>query len=42
MPELQYEEATPCYEIPPGDRGYGGGSIIEADKAEIEAKMIKK
>ena len=42
MPELKYEDATPGFEIPPGDRGYGGGSIIEADKAEIESKMIKK
>ncbi|WP_291325948.1 fumarate reductase flavoprotein subunit [Desulfovibrio sp. UCD-KL4C] len=42
MPDLKYEEVTPVYEIPPGDRGYGAGKIIEADKAEIEAKMIKR
>ncbi len=31
LPTLSYEEATPWYEIPPGDRGYGGGVIIEAE-----------
>jgi fumarate reductase flavoprotein subunit len=23
-----YEDASPFYEIPPGERGYGGGRII--------------
>lgn len=41
-PDLKYEETTPYFEIPPGDRGYGGGKIIEADKKEIEAKTIKR
>lgn len=40
-PVLKYEETTPYFEMPPGDRGYGGGSIIEADKKEIE-KTIKR
>lgn len=41
MPDLKYEETTPWYEIPPGERGYGGGKIIHADPQEIEAKTIK-
>ncbi|AGW13404.1 fumarate reductase flavoprotein subunit [Megalodesulfovibrio gigas] len=28
MPTLEYEEASPYYEMPPGDRGYGGGVTI--------------
>ncbi len=39
LPTLSYEEATPWYEIPPGDRGYGGGVIIEA---EIPQDKIRK
>ncbi|WP_461211541.1 fumarate reductase flavoprotein subunit [Desulfocurvus sp. DL9XJH121] len=31
LPTLDYEPATPSFEIPPGDRGYGGGSIIPMD-----------
>jgi fumarate reductase flavoprotein subunit len=31
LPVLSYEEASPWFEIPPGDRGYGGGKIISAD-----------
>jgi fumarate reductase flavoprotein subunit len=31
LPVLKYEEASPYYELPPGDRGYGGGKIITAD-----------
>ncbi|MEG2172293.1 MAG: fumarate reductase flavoprotein subunit [Desulfovibrionaceae bacterium] len=31
LPTLTYEAATPFYELPPGDRGYGGGKIITAD-----------
>ena len=42
MPDLKYEDATPVYEIPPGERGYGGGKIIQADPKEIEAKTIKR
>lgn len=39
LPTLSYEPATPWYEIPPGERGYGGGKIIAA---EISPGMIKK
>jgi len=31
LPTLKYEPATPYYEIPPGDRGYGSGKIIQAE-----------
>ncbi|MHC1712480.1 MAG: fumarate reductase flavoprotein subunit [Solidesulfovibrio sp.] len=33
LPTLNYEKATHVFEMPPGDRGYGGGQIIpmEAD-----------
>ena len=41
MPVLKYEDATPYFEIPPGERGYGGGKIIPADPALIAAKTIK-
>jgi fumarate reductase flavoprotein subunit len=41
MPELRYEDATPYFEIPPGERGYGGGKIIQADPEMIAAKTIK-
>jgi fumarate reductase flavoprotein subunit len=34
LPTLQYEPATPFFEIPPGDRGYGGGKIIPMDTGE--------
>lgn len=39
LPELKYEDATPWFEIPPGERGYGGGKIIPADPQAIEAKV---
>ncbi|MDY0227354.1 MAG: fumarate reductase flavoprotein subunit [Desulfomicrobium apsheronum] len=42
MPMLKYEDATPHFEIPPGDRGYGGGTIIQADPETIAAKTIKR
>lgn len=42
MPELQYEDASPVFELPPGERGYGGGQIIPADQAMVESRMIKK
>ncbi len=38
LPTLTYEEATPWFEIPPGDRGYGGGTIISADIPENKIK----
>ena len=28
LPTLDYEPATAVFELPPGDRGYGGGKII--------------
>jgi len=31
LPALEYEDATKTFEIPPGDRGYGGGTIIPMD-----------
>lgn len=31
LPTLTYEPATPFYELPPGDRGYGGGKILTAE-----------
>ena len=31
LPTLKYEDASPYFEIPPGERGYGGGKIIKAD-----------
>ncbi len=41
LPVLKYEDATPWFEIPPGDRGYGGGKIIPADPETVAAKTIK-
>ena len=38
LPTLNYEDATPYFELPPGDRGYGGGKIIPADPAKIVVK----
>lgn len=34
LPTLNYEPATPNFELPPGERGYGGGKIISADESE--------
>jgi fumarate reductase flavoprotein subunit len=31
LPTLNYEPATSVFELPPGDRGYGGGKIIPMD-----------
>ncbi len=31
LPTLDYEPATKVFEMPPGDRGYGGGKIIPMD-----------
>jgi fumarate reductase flavoprotein subunit len=42
LPRLEYEEVTPWFEIPPGDRGYGGGKIIPADQKLIEAMTRPK
>ena len=45
LPTLTYEPATAVMEIPPGDRGYGGGKIIPMDESkgsEPKAKSGKK
>ncbi|SCM74377.1 fumarate reductase flavoprotein subunit [Desulfovibrio sp. 86] len=34
LPTLRYEPATPFFILPPGDRGYGGGKIIQGDIKE--------
>jgi fumarate reductase flavoprotein subunit len=34
LPTLKYEPVTPSFELPPGERGYGGGKIISADEKE--------
>lgn len=34
MPTLKYEDASPYYELPPGERGYGGGKIIPNELPE--------
>ncbi|OBQ46606.1 fumarate reductase flavoprotein subunit [Halodesulfovibrio spirochaetisodalis] len=40
-PELKYEDASPYFEIPPGERGYGGGKIIAADIPEEKLRLPK-
>lgn len=40
--ELAYEEATPVFELPPGDRGYGHSSIIGADAEAIAARTVAR
>ncbi len=42
LPTLSYEDASPVFEIPPGERGYGGGKIIPADTAMVASRTIKK
>lgn len=42
MPTLDYEDASMVFELPPGERGYGGGTIVPADPAMVEARTIKK
>ncbi len=34
LPELKYEPSTKIVELPPGDRGYGGGKIISPETRE--------
>lgn len=34
LPTLTYEPATAVFELPPGDRGYGGGKVIAATTSE--------
>ncbi|WP_338669450.1 fumarate reductase flavoprotein subunit [Pseudodesulfovibrio methanolicus] len=41
MPDLQYEDTTPLFELPPGDRGYGGGKIIPADEKYVTERTVK-
>ncbi len=41
LPRLEYEDPTPYYELPPGERGYGGGKIIPADAEKIAKLTIK-
>ncbi|MDD6088236.1 MAG: fumarate reductase flavoprotein subunit, partial [Desulfovibrionaceae bacterium] len=38
LPTLSYEEVSPWFELPPGDRGYGGGKIIPG---EIPAEKMR-
>lgn len=40
LPTLTYEPATPWFEIPPGDRGYGGGKIIPAEIPEEQIRPL--
>ena len=43
MPTITYEKASAVFELPPGERGYGGGKIIAADPpAPAAAKPTKK
>ena len=39
MPTLKYEEASPYYELPPGERGYGGGKIIPNELPEEKLRV---
>jgi fumarate reductase flavoprotein subunit len=41
MPELSYEDTTAKFEIPPGDRGYGGGTIIPADEGYVRERTVE-
>ncbi|MBN2141141.1 MAG: fumarate reductase flavoprotein subunit [Desulfovibrionaceae bacterium] len=34
LPVLEYEPASPSYELPPGDRGYGKSEIISAEQGD--------
>ncbi len=42
LPTLAYEDASPVFELPPGERGYGGGKIIPADPEMVKARTITK
>jgi fumarate reductase flavoprotein subunit len=41
LPRLEYEDTTPVFELPPGDRGYGGGKIISADPEYVKKRTVK-
>jgi fumarate reductase flavoprotein subunit len=38
LPTLTYEPATPSFELPPGDRGYGAGKIIPMENPPKSGK----
>jgi fumarate reductase flavoprotein subunit len=42
LPVLAYEDASPWFELPPGDRGYGGGKILYADIPQSKIKPFGK
>ncbi len=42
LPTLTYEAATQTFEIPPGERGYGGGAIIPMDAPKKEDNKAGK
>ena len=42
LPTLKYEPCSKTMELPPGDRGYGGGKIIPMDAPTEEASGAKK
>ncbi|WP_300163146.1 fumarate reductase flavoprotein subunit [Solidesulfovibrio sp.] len=42
VPTLNYEPATKVFEIPPGERGYGGGKIIPLEPAPEATPKNKK
>lgn len=39
LPTLTYEDATPFFILPPGDRGYGGGKIIDGPEIPADKKV---
>ncbi len=42
LPTLKYEAASKVFEIPPGERGYGGGKIIPMDNPPTAEPKGKK
>lgn len=40
VPVLEYEPASPVVELPPGDRGYGGGKVIPAENPSGVAREV--
>ena len=34
LPTLKYEDASPWFELPPGERGYGAGRSSRRDPAD--------
>lgn len=39
LPTLEYEDATPFFILPPGDRGYGGGKIIDGPEIPADKRV---